>query len=141
MIGESGGAGAALEAAPHRPESKIGSAVRTAYNLTVEDVHTFFVAVGSDHALVHNTCPWQLKVDSNFGNQILDSPLPQTGQLSDLTRGELLDLQSDLTTNIANRQENLWDGTFPTDTEMFRNHAARVDLEVGLLHEVNKRLR
>ena len=28
---------------------------------------------------------------------------------------------------------NLWDGTFPTDTQVFRDHPARVDLEVGLL--------
>ncbi|HZD22403.1 MAG TPA: polymorphic toxin-type HINT domain-containing protein [Acidimicrobiia bacterium] len=28
----------------------------TAYDLTVDDVHTYFVAVGEDQVLVHNTC-------------------------------------------------------------------------------------
>jgi hypothetical protein len=29
----------------------------TAYNLTVDQTHTFYVTVGHDEALVHNTCP------------------------------------------------------------------------------------
>ena len=28
----------------------------TAYNLTVDDIHTYFVAAGSEHVLVHNSC-------------------------------------------------------------------------------------
>jgi RHS repeat-associated protein len=28
----------------------------TAYNLTVDDIHTYFIAVGDDQVLVHNTC-------------------------------------------------------------------------------------
>nr|WP_198151319.1 polymorphic toxin-type HINT domain-containing protein [Kibdelosporangium sp. MJ126-NF4] len=31
--------------------------VGTAYNLTVDGLHTFYVSVGTDSALVHNTCP------------------------------------------------------------------------------------
>ena len=115
--------------------------VDIAYDLDVSGFDTFFVSVGEESALVHNIeCPWQLKRDTNFGNSVLDGPLPQTGQLSELTRGQLLDLQSDLTTSIGNRQQNLWDGTFPTDTQVFRDHAARVDLEVGLLDRVNSLL-
>ena len=115
--------------------------VDTAYDLDVSGFDTFFVSVGDESALVHNIeCPWQLKVDTNFSsghNRILDGPLPQTGQLSQLTRGQLLDQQSDLTTSIANRQHNLWDGTFPTVSTQFENHAARIDLERGLLSRVN----
>jgi hypothetical protein len=29
----------------------------TAFNLTVDDIHTYFVQVGSEEILVHNTCP------------------------------------------------------------------------------------
>ncbi len=29
----------------------------TAYNLTVDGIHTYYVAVGDDEVLVHNTCP------------------------------------------------------------------------------------
>ncbi len=38
----------------------------TAYNLTVEGIHTYFVAIGSEEVLVHNTCPWNL--DSLFAS-------------------------------------------------------------------------
>ncbi|MGH1489075.1 MAG: polymorphic toxin-type HINT domain-containing protein [Acidimicrobiales bacterium] len=112
--------------------------VDLAYDLDVAGFDTFFVSVGDDSALVHNIeCPWQLKTDANFGNQVLDGQLPQTGQLSQLKPGQLRDLRSDLATSIANRQRNLWDGTFPVGTEQFRRHAARVDLEVGLLDRVD----
>lgn len=29
----------------------------TAYNLTIDDIHTYFVAAGDEEVLVHNTCP------------------------------------------------------------------------------------
>jgi len=111
--------------------------VDLAYDLDVSGFDTFFVVVGEESALVHNIeCPWKLKTDSNFGNQVLDGALPQTGQLSALTADQLIDLQMDLATSIRNRQRNLWDGTFATNTQQFQNHAARVDLEVGLLDRV-----
>jgi RHS repeat-associated protein len=38
----------------------------TAYNLTVDGIHTYFVGVGEDTALVHNTCDVPTSVDRAF---------------------------------------------------------------------------
>ncbi len=39
-----------------------------AYNLTVDGLHTFFVVVGEDEVLVHNTCPSASNYRQNFTN-------------------------------------------------------------------------
>lgn len=39
--------------------------------------------------------------------------------------------------STQNNRPQHWDGTFPTGTQIFRNHAARIDSERGLLNRVD----
>ena len=45
----------------------------TAFNLTIHDIHTYFVAVDQAQVLVHNTCPWDLDSLSASGQRVMSN--------------------------------------------------------------------
>jgi hypothetical protein len=114
---------------------KSSGAAGAAYNLTVDDLHTYFVSTSHGSVLVHNTCSLPALGHRN----VLEGPLP-TGNLpaESWTREELEQLEHDLMTSVVNRQAEIGtDFTFdPTDYI----HPKRIQDELSLLRAVQKAL-
>jgi RHS repeat-associated protein len=47
----------------------------TAYNLAIDDIHTYYVEIGDQEALVHNTCPLPRPSASGLGDDVAPRPL------------------------------------------------------------------
>jgi hypothetical protein len=108
------------------------SAERTAdaYNLTVDDIHTYFIATESQTALVHNDC---IKVPGLDGTGKVHGDLPSTVP-PEWAADDLVDLADDLETSIAvRRAENSRLGVDYA-------HSRRIAQEEALLRQVRKRL-
>jgi Pretoxin HINT domain len=109
-----------------------------AFNLTVDDIHTYFVQVGTNEVLVHNTgCDFALKVDKNTGSLILDGPMIDQSALRGMSRGDLTDLKEMLEISIANRRADQVGGVF---AQVDPRHTARIADEKQLLSQINDRL-
>ncbi|MCX6519947.1 MAG: polymorphic toxin-type HINT domain-containing protein [Actinobacteria bacterium] len=109
-----------------------------AYNLTVDDIHTYFVEVGLSEVLVHNTgCDYALKVDSNTGSLILSGPMVDPSVIRGMSRGDLVELQEMLEISIANRRADQVSGVF---SSIDPGHTARIADEERLLNQVNRLL-
>ena len=102
----------------------------TAYNLTIEDIHTYYVEVGNSTVLVHNVCkpPSVDKTGKIHGE--LPSHVHDNWSYEDLQQ-----LHDDLEMSIASRQkENMYHGPD-------RGHSTRVTQEGNLLRQVKRALR
>jgi RHS repeat-associated protein len=107
----------------------------TAYNLTVDDIHTYFVQVGTSEVLVHNTrCDFALKVDKNTGSLILAGPMVDPSVIRGMSRGDLVELQEMLEISVANRIADQVSGVFEAVDPA---HTARIADEERLLSQVN----
>ncbi len=86
----------------------------TAYNLTINDLNTYYVAVGDEAVLVHNnnTCGLALKVDGTTGSLILDGPIPDRAAIRGMNQSDLVELQELLLTSIGNRRADQISGVF-----------------------------
>jgi hypothetical protein len=107
----------------------------TAYDLDVQGIDTFYVGAGEAEVLVHNCDSLPVLGHRN----VLEGPLPAGNRpLSSWTQDDLLQLQDDLTTSIANRQAEI--GTdFPFDPSDYI-HPKRIQDEIDLLRAVEKAL-
>jgi RHS repeat-associated protein len=107
----------------------------TAFNLTVENIHTYFVQVGTSEVLVHNTgCDFALKVDRNTGSLILDGPMVDPTVVRGMSRGDLVELQEMLEVSVANRRADQVSSVF---SSVDPAHTARIADEERLLSQVN----
>ncbi|MCP4070612.1 MAG: hypothetical protein GY742_02575 [Hyphomicrobiales bacterium] len=121
--------------------------IDAAYDLDVAGFDTFYVGAGDEAVLVHNIeCPWQLKTDDIYGNQILGGDVHKfdSSVLRELTPSQLRGLQTDLTASIANRTDNLLNPNAAAGhndmSQIWLDHADRLLDEKRLLTQVERML-
>ena len=104
-----------------------------AYDLTIGEIHTYFVSVGDEQVLVHN-CGLEslglgLKQDINTGSLILGGPLPARDQVRALSNSELGELRDMLDISIPNRRADQLSDVFP---QVDPSHTERFGAEESL---------
>jgi RHS repeat-associated protein len=119
----------------------LGTAGRgSAYNLTIEGLHTYHVLFGGDAVLVHNVDCFDLalKVDGNTGSLILDGAIPSAGAVRKLGQPGLVELRELLKTSVVSRRADLVNPVF---SGVEPGHVARLADEERLLKLVEGLIR
>jgi len=101
----------------------------TAYNLAVDEVHTYYVGAGEDSVLVHNDCPLGLRIVRSTGNARSSGRLPANDQIRALNPLDRAELEDVLEISVAGRRADLAAGDWLPD----RIHLDRLASEESLL--------